>query len=156
MPDTLTDERRTTDATATALSGSRAALGFLRRARREESRRRRRDGAVVLYGIVLTAVVWVPGLIAVIRAADAASARGVLAERIVAGLPVTVPALGAAALHALVRSAVWRGPVLVDLPTVRWALPLPVDRGRLLLPRFAKAAGLAAAVGAAAGAVVGL
>ncbi|UBI35548.1 DUF6297 family protein [Streptomyces mobaraensis] len=69
---------------------------------------------------------------------------------------MTVPVLGAAVLHALVRSAAWRGPVLVDLPTVRWALPLPVGRGGLLLPRFAKAAGLAAAAGAAAGAVPGL
>ncbi|MEU5125861.1 hypothetical protein [Streptomyces mobaraensis] len=137
-------------------SASRAALEFLRRARREESRRRRRDGVVTLYGVALTAVVWVPALIAVARAVNAASPQGAPAERVLAALPVTVPALGAAAFHALVRSAAWRGPVLVDLPTVRWALPLPVDRGRLLLPRFARAAGLAAAVGAAAGAVLGL
>ncbi|WP_049714502.1 DUF6297 family protein [Streptomyces caatingaensis] len=130
------------------------ALAYLDDARRAGTRSRRRSVATTLYALALTAAVWVPGLMALARTLR--TDDGVRLPVLRDTLSVTVPALLATALLAVVRSARWRGPVLLDEPAVQWVLPRPLARRRVLLPRFATAAGTAAAVGAAAGAALGL
>lgn len=144
--DTGTGLRRRTDET----------LAFLRTARAPARRGRRGSNAFVLYCVALGTAFWaVPLLLAAARAGRRGDWHGGTSEHLVAGLPVAVPALLALVLVHAVRGAVWRGPVLVDLPTVTWLLPLPVLRGPLLLPRFHASALRAAALGLAGGGVPG-
>ncbi len=67
--------------------------------------------------------------------------------------PGALTALTLLALLALVRDALWRGPVTLPQVTVDWLLGTPVDRGRLLRPRFRMSAALTTGVGAAVGIV---
>jgi hypothetical protein len=67
--------------------------------------------------------------------------------------PAGLSALGLLVLLMLLRDALWRGPVILPQVTVDWLLGTPVDRGRLLRPRFRLSAGLAIVVGAAVGIV---
>ena len=67
--------------------------------------------------------------------------------------PAGLAALALLLLLVLVRDALWRGPVTVPQATVDWLLDTPVDRGRLLRPRFRLSAALTTVAGAAVGIV---
>ncbi|MGE7385933.1 hypothetical protein ACQKM2_10715 [Streptomyces sp. NPDC004126] len=140
------DLRRRTDET----------LAFLHEARTATRLGKRRSNAFVLYCVALGTAFWVvPLLIAAAGAGRRGEWHGSTSDHLLAGLPVAVPALLTLVVVHAARGAVWRGPVLVDLPTVSWLLPLPVLRGPLLLPRFRAAALRAAAIGLAGGGVLG-
>jgi hypothetical protein len=67
--------------------------------------------------------------------------------------PYGLAALALLLLLVLVRDALWRGPVTLPQPAVDWLLDTPVDRGRLLRPRFRMSAAVAILAGAAVGIV---
>ncbi|AZM89778.1 DUF6297 family protein [Streptomyces sp. W1SF4] len=143
---TDTDLRRRTDET----------LAFLHEARTATRLGKRRSNAFVLYCVALGTAFWlVPLLIAAAGAGRRGEWHGSTSGHLLAGLPLAVPALLTLVVVHAARGAVWRGPVLVDLPTVSWLLPLPVLRGPLLLPRLHAAALRAAAIGLACGGVLG-
>ncbi|MET8682317.1 hypothetical protein ABZW18_33335 [Streptomyces sp. NPDC004647] len=132
------------------------ALDHLRRARRAQQREQRRGNAVLLYGVlVVAALLGTPYLLAAADASQPGSAQGDLAGRLLTGLPVTLPAVLATVLFLALRNAAWRGPVLVDLPTAFWAVPLPLLRRPLLMPRFLTSAVFSTLVGTVTGAVAG-
>ncbi|HWM39090.1 MAG TPA: DUF6297 family protein [Streptomyces sp.] len=135
------------------------ALDHLQQTRRAQQREQRRGNAVVVYGVlVVAALLGTPYLLA---AADASqtpsggSAQSPLAELLLQGLPVTLPAAVATMLCLTLRNAAWRGPVLVDRPTAFWAVPQPVLRRPLLMPRLVTSAVFSALAGAVTGAVAG-
>jgi hypothetical protein len=97
----------------------------------------------------------VPLLLSAAKAGRAAGHRGVLAGHVLRSLPLTAPTLVALTVLLMARGAVWRGPVLLDTPTVALLLPTPLSRAALLLPRLLKSALVAGSVGLAAGAAVG-
>ncbi|KIF76272.1 hypothetical protein QR77_25025, partial [Streptomyces sp. 150FB] len=70
-------------------------------------------------------------------------------------LPYAVMALCTLALLTVLRTARWRGPVLLDALTVDWLLPLPVRWGRLLRPKFRIAVAKGTVLGAVLGALGG-
>ncbi|MFI0818933.1 DUF6297 family protein [Streptomyces sp. NPDC021098] len=130
-----------------------AYLGALRRDARWE---KRKSGAFALYAVALVGVAWgVPLLVSAARAGRADGPRGPLAAHVLTSLPLTVPTVVALVVLLMARGAVWRGPVLLDLPTVSWLLPAPLSRAPLLLPRLMTSALVAGAVGAFAGGVLG-
>ncbi|MFF3333696.1 hypothetical protein ACFYWX_29805 [Streptomyces sp. NPDC002888] len=131
----------------------RAHLHEARSATREE---KRRSLAFTLYGIALVGAFWgIPGLLAAARAGHSGQRPSAAMTDVVTSLPVTFPVVLLLVLLGMARAAVWRGPVLVDQPTVSWLLRTPVRRGPLLLPRLAASAGTTAAVGLALGAATG-
>ena len=75
-----------------------------------------------------------------------------MAPRLLHAAPAALTALALLVLLVLVRDALWRGPVTVPQATVDWLLGTPVDRRRLLRPRFR----CPAAGAMLAGAVVGI
>ncbi|WP_405980054.1 hypothetical protein [Streptomyces sp. NBC_00158] len=155
-PDPGTRTRTSPDGDAGLRRRTDETLAFLHAARAPARRSKRGSNAFVLYCVALGTVFWaVPLLLAAARAGRRGDWHGGTSEHLLAGLPVAVPALLALVLVHAVRGAVWRGPVLVDLPTVTWLLPLPVLRGPLLLPRFHASALRAAALGLAGGGVLG-
>ncbi|MDT0347050.1 hypothetical protein [Streptomyces litchfieldiae] len=133
------------------------ALAHLRRLRAGKRRADRRNAMYTAYCVLLLTAIWgVPYLAALGRAADRGDWHGQTADRALDFLPPIAPALFALVPLAAALRARWRGPVLLDAPTVAWLLPHPVPRGPLLLPRFHRSAALAALAGTAAGAVAGL
>ncbi|MEU5212390.1 DUF6297 family protein [Streptomyces sp. NPDC020742] len=140
-----------------AFRGSTAeALGYLRGATQARQRAQRRGNAVVLYGVVVVAaLLGTPYLLAAANASRAGRGRSALAEQLLTALPVTLPSVLAIVLFLTLRDAAWRGPVLVDLPTAFWAVPQPLLRRSLLMPRFVTSVVLATLAGAVAGAVAG-
>jgi hypothetical protein len=73
--------------------------------------------------------------------------------RVLHAAPAALAALALLVFLMLLRDALWRGPVTLPQVTVDWLLDTPVDRGRLLRPRFRVSAALAAVAGAAVGVV---
>lgn len=133
-----------------------AALAHLRDALRAHTARRRRSAAAALYGMaVVAAGLVVPHLVTAVGSARPGSALGAVAAHAPSVLPVAAPAALATAVFLAARGALWRGPVRVDLPTACWALPSPLLRRRLLLPRLAAATASGVLAGAVCGAVAG-
>lgn len=129
-------------------------LQFLRAARSEYRTERRKSAAFVAYLLVLFGGVWgVPALLAVARLGQ--SSRLDRSEPLLQALPLWLPAVLALASLLVVRSAMWRGPVVADSATVSWLLPQPIARGPLLLPRLASSATVSALLGMASGGVLG-
>ncbi|MHC5903557.1 DUF6297 family protein [Streptomyces sp. S6] len=129
-------------------------LRFLRAARSEYRSERRRSAAFAAYLLVLFGGVWgVPALLAVAKLGR--SHRLDRTEPLLQALPLWLPAVLALATLLVVRSAVWRGPVVADSATVSWLLPQPVARGPLLLPRLASTAAVSALLGMVSGGVLG-
>lgn len=128
----------------------------LREARRGTREEKHRSLAFALYGIALVATFWgVPGLLAAARAGHEGEQPSAVIAAAVTSLPVTFPVLLLVVVLGMARAAVFRGPVLVDQPTVSWLLRTPVRRGPLLLPRLAASAGTTAAVGVTLGGATG-
>ena len=73
--------------------------------------------------------------------------------RMLHAAPAGLTALALLVLLVLLRDALWRGPVTLPQPAVDWLLGTPVDRGRLLRPRFRGSAAATVVAGAAVGIV---
>ncbi len=73
--------------------------------------------------------------------------------RILHAAPAGLTALALLVLLVLLRDGLWRGPVTLPQPGVDWLLGTPVDRGRLLRPRFRGSAAATVLAGAAVGIV---
>ncbi|MET8183970.1 DUF6297 family protein [Streptomyces sp. NPDC005336] len=147
----------TTDPTwRAAEEGTAETLAYLRALRSDFRREKRKSGAFALYAITLIGAAWgVPLLISAARAGRAAGHRSALAWHVLTSLPLTAPTLVALIVLLMARGAVWRGPVLLDTPTVAWLLPTPLSRAALLLPRFLTSALVAGSAGLAAGGALG-
>ncbi len=133
---------------------TRATVELLRGLRRG---RGRKQAASVAYWVYLAAIIAVGYggslIVAAVRALRHPPPPAALTPHVLLAAPAGLAALALAALLMLVRDALWRGPVTVPPPTADWLLGTPVDRGRLLRPRFRMNAALTVVAGAAAGIV---
>jgi Family of unknown function (DUF6297) len=129
-------------------------ISLLRELRRGRARRQAASAAYWIYLVAL--------LVALYGGAQIASAFHDLrhppppsaqAPRILHAAPPGLAALALLVLLLLLRDALWRGPVTLPQVTVDWLLDTPVDRGRLLRPRFRISAVATVAAGAAVGIV---
>jgi hypothetical protein len=128
-------------------------IALLRELRRGRTRRRTASAAYWVYLIGLVVAFYGGSQIAAafhaLRHPPPATA---LTLRVLHAAPAGLAALALIVLLVLLRDALWRGPVTLPQVTVDWVLGTPVDRGRLLRPRFR----VSAAVAVLAGAVVGI
>jgi uncharacterized protein DUF6297 len=129
-------------------------IALLRDLRRGRTRRRAASAAYWVYLIGLVAALYGGSQIAAafhaLRHPPPATA---LTLRVLHAAPSGLAALALAVLLVLLRDALWRGPVTLPQVTVDWVLGTPVDRGRLLRPRFRMSAAVAVLAGAAVGIV---
>lgn len=131
-------------------------LGHLRQVRAAARRQVGRDRLFRTYVILLFLGIYggVYGAYALRQGAFSTSGQPDAAWA--TSVPCAAMATAALVLLTLLRSARWRGPVVLDPLTVTWLLPLPVRWPRLLLPRYRSALVRAVLTGAAAGACAGL
>ena len=129
-------------------------ISLLRELRRGRTRQRAASAAYWVYIIVLIVALYGGSQIAAafhaLRHPPPAIA---LTPRILHAAPAGLAALALILLLVLLRDALWRGPVTLPQVTVDWVLGTPVDRGRLLRPRFRVSAAVAVLAGAAVGIV---
>lgn len=131
-------------------------LRELRRMRRGHLKERATDTAYTLYISVMVLAIYGGGVYSKFSAlAAAGSGRADPARALAAAGPALV-AVHLLALLAVARDALWRGPVTLSTPTVAWLLPLPIDRGRLVRPRFRVSVGVTVLAGVAVGVVEAL
>ncbi|HTW04763.1 MAG TPA: DUF6297 family protein, partial [Streptosporangiaceae bacterium] len=127
-------------------------ISLLRELRRGRTRQRAASAAYWVYIIVLIVALYGGSQIAAafhaLRHPPPAIA---LTPRILHAAPAGLAALALILLLVLLRDALWRGPVTLPQVTVDWVLGTPVDRGRLLRPRFRVSAAVAVLAGAAVG-----
>ncbi|MFI6049729.1 DUF6297 family protein [Streptomyces violascens] len=142
-----------TDRNPVLREATEEALEQLHVARGAHRRRKRQDTAFHLYVVALFSAMYLVPFIAIAYGA-AGHPLEPYASYLRNALPFAGPAVALAWLRLAVGDALWRGPVLLDAATATWLLPTPVDRGRLLRPRFRRAVVLHSTVGtlAAAGA----
>ncbi|MFJ9618819.1 hypothetical protein [Streptomyces noursei] len=123
-------------------------LRWLRGKRRAHRRRRRRDTAVLVYSVVLIAVGYGGGYTArILHSLRISADYGGLGGHIQHTLPALFAVLTLALALIAARDALWRGPVLVDGPTVAWLLAQPVRRAAVLRPRYRMSAALSLGTG---------
>jgi hypothetical protein len=127
-------------------------IRLLRELHRGRAKRRAASAAYWIYLIVLLVAFYGGSQIAAafhdLRHPPLPTAQ---TARILPAAPAGLAALALLVLLVLLRDALWRGPVTLPGATVGWLLGTPVDRGRLLRPRFAASAVVATAAGAAVG-----
>lgn len=132
-----------------------ATFSLLRELRRGRARKKAAGFAYGLYVAAMIVLVYggnvVVGAVRALRHPPAAAA---ITPHVLGALPAGLTALALLALLALLRDALWRGPVTLRPAEADWLLGTPVDRGRLLRPRFWRSAVVAAVAGVAAGVVV--
>ena len=129
-------------------------FALLRELRRGRARKQAASIAFWVYLALFIVAVWGGSLIvAAYRALRHPPPPTGLSLRVLHALPAGLAALALLVLLLLVRDALWRGPVTVPGATVDWLLGTPVDRRRLLRPRFRLSASGAIAAGAAVGIV---
>jgi hypothetical protein len=129
-------------------------IDLLRELRRGQTRRRAASAAYWVYLIALLVAVYGGTEIAsAYRALRHPPLATALTPRVLHAAPAGLAALALLVLLVLLRDALWRGPVTLPQVTVDWVLGTPVNRGRLLRPRFRASAAAAVVVGAAAGIV---
>src|SRR5208282_63929 len=129
-------------------------ISLLRELRRGRARRQAASAAYWIYLVALLAAVYGGAQIAsAFRALRHPPLPSTAAPRILDAAPAGLAALALLVLLVLLRDALWRGPVTLPQVTVDWLLDTPVDRGRLLRPRFRMSAAVAVAAGAAVGIV---
>ena len=129
-------------------------FALLRELRRGRARKQAASIAFWIYLALFIVAVWGGSLIvAAYRALRHPPPPTGLSLRVLHALPAGLTALALLVLLMLVRDALWRGPVTVPGATVDWLLGTPVDRRRLLRPRFRLSASGAIAAGAAVGIV---
>jgi hypothetical protein len=131
-----------------------ATISLLRELRRARARQRAANAAYWIYLVVLTVALYGGSRIAAaahdVRHPPLPNAQ---TPHVLHAEPYGLAALALLLLLALVRDALWRGPVTLPQPAVDWLLDTPVDRGRLLRPRFRVSVIVAALAGAAVGIV---
>ena len=129
-------------------------IALLRELRRDRARQRAANAAYWIYLVVLTLALYGGSRIAAtahdVRHPPLPSAQ---TPHVLHAAPYGLTALALLLLLVLVRDALWRGPVTLQPPAVDWLLDTPVDRGRLLRPRFRMSAAVAILAGAAVGIV---
>jgi hypothetical protein len=129
-------------------------IDLLRELRRGQSRRRAASAAYWVYLIALLVAFYGGTEIAsAYRALRHPPLASALTPRVLHAAPAGLAALALLVLLVLLRDALWRGPVTLPQVTVDWVLGTPVDRGRLLRPRFRVSAAVAVVIGAFAGIV---
>jgi len=129
-----------------------ATISLLRELRRAGARQRAANAAYWIYIVVLIVVLYGGARIAA-AAHDLRHPPPPTAEtpHVLHAAPYALTALALLLLLVMMRDALWRGPVTLQQPAVDWLLDTPVDRGRLLRPRFRMSAALATLAGAAVG-----
>ena len=131
-----------------------ATIALLRDLRRGRGRKQAASIAFWIYLVAFTAAVYGGSLIAAAyRAVRHPPPATPAAGQVLHAAPAGLAALALLLLLVLVRDALWRGPVTVPQATVDWLLDTPVDRGRLLRPRFRLSAAGTTVAGAAVGIV---
>jgi Family of unknown function (DUF6297) len=129
-------------------------ISLLRELRRGRARRQAASAAYWIYVVALLVALYGGARIASafhdLRHPPPPSAQ---APRLLHAAPAGLAALALLVLLLLLRDALWRGPVTLPQVTVDWLLDTPVDRGRLLRPRFRISAVATIAAGAAVGIV---
>jgi Family of unknown function (DUF6297) len=129
-------------------------LALLRELRRGRAKRHAPDVAYWIYVVLLLVLIFGYGQIAAAyRALHRPPLPGPHTPQVLAAAPGALTALALLVLLVLLRDALWRGPVTVSQATADWLLGTPVDRGRLLRPRFRRAAVITVIAGAAVGVV---
>ena len=129
-------------------------IALLRDLRQGRGRQQAASIAFWIYLVAFTAAVYGGSLIAAAyRAVRHPPPATPVAGQVLRAAPAGLTALALLLLLVLVRDALWRGPVTLPQATVDWLLDTPVDRGRLLRPRFRLAAAGTALAGAAVGVV---
>lgn len=127
---------------------------LLRELRRGQARKQAASIAFWVYLALFIVAVWGGSLIvAAYRALRHPPPPAGVSLRVLHAMPAGLAALALLVLVLLVRDALWRGPVTVPGATADWLLGTPVDRRRLLRPRFRLSAAGAIAAGAAVGIV---
>jgi len=131
-----------------------ATFALLRQLRRGHGRKQAANAA---YWAYLAAVILVSYggtlIVTAYRALRRPPPATAAAPRLLHAAPAALAALALLVFLVLVRDALWRGPVTVPQATADWLLGTPVDRRRLLRPRFRGSAAAALLVGAVAGIV---
>ena len=129
-------------------------ISLLRELRRARARQRAANAAYWIYLVVLTVALYGGSRIAAtahdVRHPPLPTAQ---TPHVLHAAPYGLAALALLLLLVLVRDALWRGPVTLQQPAVDWLLDTPVDRGRLLRPRFRMSAAVATLAGVAVGIV---
>jgi len=129
-------------------------ISLLRELRRGRAKQRAANAAYWIYLVVLIVALYGGSRIAA-AAHDLKHPPPPTAQtpHVLHAAPYGLAALALVLLLVLVRDALWRGPVTLQQPAVDWLLDTPVDRGRLLRPRFRMSAAVATLAGAAVGIV---
>ena len=129
-------------------------FALLRELHRGRARKQAASAAFWIYAIALVVAVYGGSLIAAAyRALRHPPPPPAAAPRMLHAAPALLAAAALLLLLILARDALWRGPVTVPQATADWLLGTPVDRRRLLRPRFRLSAAAAIVAGAAAGIV---
>jgi hypothetical protein len=128
-------------------------ISLLRELRRDQVKKRAANAAYWVYLVALVAGLYggtqIAAAFRALRRPPPPTAQTPLALH---AAPYALTVVALVVLLALLRDALWRGPVTLPQVTVDWLLGTPVDRGRLLRPRFR----ISAVLTVAAGAVVGI
>ena len=128
-------------------------ISLLRELRRDQVKKRAANAAYWVYLVALVAGLYggtqIAAAFRALRRPPPPTAQTPLALH---AAPYALTVVALVVLLALLRDALWRGPVTLPQVTVDWLLGTPVDRGRLLRPRFR----ISALLTVAAGAVVGI
>ena len=130
-------------------------FALLRDARRAQIKRKAAGMAYWLYVAGLIVLIYGSSVVAgAFRALRHPPAPTGVTPHVLAALPFGLTALALLAVMAVLRDGLWRGPVTLRPEAADWLLGTPVDRRRLLRPRFWRSAVTAAVVGLAVGIVV--
>jgi hypothetical protein len=129
-------------------------FSLLRELRRGRGKKQAASIAYWIYlGVFIVAVYGGSLIVAAIRALRHPPPPSVATPRVLHAAPAGLAALAILVILAVLRDALWRGPVVLPQVAVDWLVGTPVDRGRLLRPRFRQSAALAIVIGAAVGIV---
>jgi hypothetical protein len=129
-------------------------ISLLRELRRSRARQRAANAAYWIYvAVLLVALYGGTRIGAAVHDLQHPPLPTAQTPRLLHAAPYGLAALALVLLLVLVRDALWRGPVTLPQPAVDWLLDTPVDRGRLLRPRFRMSAAVATLAGAAVGIV---
>ncbi len=129
-------------------------IALLRQLRRGRGKKQASSAAFWAYLVAVFVFFWGGSLVAdAFRALRHPPLPTAQTPHVLHAAPPALTALALLVLLALLRDALWRGPVTLPRATADWLLGTPVDRGALLRPRFVLAAALAVLAGAAVGIV---
>lgn len=115
---------------------TRETLALLRRLRRDHMRAQAGSAAFTAYAVVIVLFVYGGLLLPWLRRLSGGQHGDVDTTLVAAAAPPALIALVLLVLLAVLRDALWRGPVTLPMPATSWLLPMPISRGRLLRPRL--------------------